>query len=390
MLFMLTERKRTWSPFRRRAEDRALSKVTLPGVLFGSTNGDQVLGPKAAMALADVFACVRRIADTAASLPLHVFRRTDLGRERVEDGVADLLLHPAPAVTQPAFVAQAIAQMVLWGECFIAKYRDGEGAVAQLGLIDPSAVQVEVKGGMSFFGIADEVGRWNVYTERDVIHARGLSVDGVRGVSAIKVAREAVSYAKALGEFGAAFMRNGARPAGVLTVPPGPASEELIENLREGFEARHTDPGRVAVLSGEVSFAAVTMPLQDAEYIAQREFSTREICRILGVFPWMVGAASGDSLTYSNTSEQVRAHLTFSVSPLLRYVEAALAADAELFPPESRQYPAFVLDALLRPDPATRAQVYTAALNESTGWMTRAEVRELEDLPAEQEAMQSA
>src|SRR4051794_41083129 len=98
----------------RRAEDRALSRATLPGVLFGQADSAEVVSPRGSMALADVFACVRRIADTAASLPLHVFRRGELGRERAEDGVAELLAHPAPAVTQAALVAQMAAHMSLW------------------------------------------------------------------------------------------------------------------------------------------------------------------------------------------------------------------------------------------------------------------------------------
>jgi phage portal protein BeeE len=64
-------------------------------------------------------------------------------------------------------------------------------------------------------------------------------------------------------------------------------------------------------------------------------------------------------------------------------VEQALGACAALFPPGSGLYPMFELDALLRGAPEQRAAVYTQALNPQTGWMTRAEVRALEDLPAE-------
>ncbi len=44
----------------------------------------------------------------------------------------------------------------------------------------------------------------------------------------------------------------------------------------------------------------------------------------------------------------------------------------------------FSLDGLLRGDTATRAGVYTQALSADTGWMTRAEVRELENLNPEE------
>jgi phage portal protein BeeE len=44
----------------------------------------------------------------------------------------------------------------------------------------------------------------------------------------------------------------------------------------------------------------------------------------------------------------------------------------------------FETDALLRSDAKTRAEVYEKALDPLTGWMTRAEVRRLEDLEPEQ------
>jgi phage portal protein BeeE len=40
---------------------------------------------------------------------------------------------------------------------------------------------------------------------------------------------------------------------------------------------------------------------------------------------------------------------------------------------------------LLRAAAAQRADIYTKALNAETGWMTRAEVRELEDLSPEED-----
>ena len=51
---------------------------------------------------------------------------------------------------------------------------------------------------------------------------------------------------------------------------------------------------------------------------------------------------------------------------------------------------AFDFDALLRATPEQRAQQYTAALDPVKGWMTRAEVRELEDLTPEPEPERTA
>jgi HK97 family phage portal protein len=372
----------------RRGETRDLTKATVPDVFFGGDGYALPVSPRGAIALADVLACVRRIADTAASLPLHVYRRSERGRERVREGTGELLFRPAPAVTQAAFVAHLMATMALHGEAVIGKYRDEDGDVAQLGLIDPSTVQVEVEGGIPFYGVPDpDTGVFEVLTERDIVHVKSMSLDGIRGLSPIRAAREAVAYSQTLSQLGVRFTRQGSRPSGVLSVPAGSGQEELLDSLREQFESRHggaPNAGRVAVLSGEVTFSPLSMPLQDAEYIAQRELSTREICRIMGVPPWMVGGSTNDSLTYATVQEQARAFVTFSLGPMLHYVESALSLDVELFPPETRTYAAFELEGLLRGSPGDRASFYTAALDPERGWMTRAEVRVREDLPAEE------
>ena len=62
-------------------------------------------------------------------------------------------------------------------------------------------------------------------------------------------------------------------------------------------------------------------------------------------------------------------------------IERAFSNDSDLCP--GGTYLQFDLDGLLRADAAQRAAIYTQALNADTGWMTRAEVRELEDLPPE-------
>ena len=378
--------KRRW--WQRGHEDRALGVENVPALMLQHTQAGVPVSPRGAMSVADCYAAIRVLSDAAATLPLHVYRRASGGRERVEGGVAELLQRPAPAVTQASLVASMLAHLNLWGECFLGLYRDETGAVFQIGLLAPDRITVEQRGGLPTYGYADEDGRYGIYSMRDILHVKAMSVDQLRGVSPVRQAREALGYASALAEHGAKFMRNGARPSGVLHVESGVHADEQIENLREAWAERHegaTNAGKVALLTGEVKFEPVSMPLQDAEYVAQRELSTQEVARIFRVPPFMLGAKTGDSLTYSTVAEQARAFVLFSLKPWLVAIEQALSGCVELFAPESRTYCQFELDGLLRGDPAARAAVYTQALNPQTGWMNRPEVREMEDLPREAE-----
>ena len=106
-----------------------------------------------------------------------------------------------------------------------------------------------------------------------------------------------------------------------------------------------------------------------------------EVARIFRVPPWMIGADPGESLTYSNVESQSLSFVTYSLRPWLVAIEQAISADADLCP--GSLYVEFLLDALLRADSAARASFYTAALDPLTGWMTRQEVRERENLEPE-------
>lgn len=130
---------------------------------------------------------------------------------------------------------------------------------------------------------------------------------------------------------------------------------------------------------------------EDAQFLGQRELSAREVARLFRVPPWMIGAGDGGSMTYSNVEQQAQAFVTFSLRPWLVLIEQAITADVDLCPPGI--YVEFLLDALMRGESKTRAEVYTAALNPETGWMTRDEVRRLENLgpaPTPQKPSQGA
>jgi HK97 family phage portal protein len=163
-----------------------------------------------------------------------------------------------------------------------------------------------------------------------------------------------------------------------------PAATEQLENLKTDFEARHrgsANAGRIGLLTGAVKFQALAMSNADLEWLGSCRWSDQQIAQIFRCPPWVIGADSGSSLTYTTVAEQLRAFVMFSLRPWLVAIEAAFNADAELL--GGGLYVLHELDALLRADPAARAAMYTAALDPVTGWAKRAEVREWEDLPAE-------
>jgi HK97 family phage portal protein len=221
----------------------------------------------------------------------------------------------------------------------------------------------------------------------DIIHIRSMSTDGVVGLSPVQCARTALGLSSSLTKHAAYFFKNDARPGGILRVD-GDLNSDQIRSLQTTWGIGHgrlEDAHKFAVFSGEVDWIPVSLPLDDAQFLEQRQLAATETARVFGLPAWAINAPTSDSLTYKNVTSQAEYLVKFSLAPHLTVVEQAFTNDRELSP--QSVYVEFLFDNLLRADAATRSEVYTRALDPITGWMSRAEVRRLENLdPTEDEA----
>jgi HK97 family phage portal protein len=354
--------------------------------MLTSTPSGESVTASSGLEIGDAYACVRVLAEAAASLPLIPYKRVNEGRERIERGPTPALLEqPAPAVTQSAFIGQAVAHLNTYGNAYIGKYRES-GRIVQLGLLAPDRMKVELKRGQPVYSYLGPKGeRHPDLTFRDVLHIKALTTDGLLGLSPVRQARIVLGLSGQLAEHSSTFFANDARPSGILKVKrfAGTDSQD-VDKLKEEFNAEHKgteNAHKIAVLAGEWDFTPFSMPLDDAQFLEQRKLSAVEVARIFRVPPWMIGADSGESMTYSNTEQQSLQFVTYSLRPWLVAIEQAFSNDPDLF--GVGEYVEFLLDALLRADSKTRAEVYKMALDPITGWMNRDEVRQRENLAPE-------
>jgi HK97 family phage portal protein len=364
--------------------DNELPLAGLPTIVSGSTYWK--LAPVEALAIADVWAAVRVLSDAVSSLPLHVYRKTDTGRERVTSGkLVDLLERPSPGVTEADLTSTLMCHVLVWGAGFLAKYRQA-GEVAQLGLIHPDRIRPELEDGRLRFRYTPGTGGQQLLTEADVVHVKGLSTDSLNGLSAVSQAARVLGLSDSLVRHAMSFFEETTqRPAGVLRLgsPELHPSEEGRQRERAKFESEMKSHG-VLVVTGDTEYTPIAAKLDDSQFTDQRRLACQEIARVFRVPSHMLNAGSGgDSLTYSTVEQQSLDFVRYSLTPWLRRIELAISNDRDLA--FQRQFVKFEVDGLLRADAKTRAEVYTHALDPITGWMDRNEVRRLEDLPPEEE-----
>jgi HK97 family phage portal protein len=196
-------------------------------------------------------------------------------------------------------------------------------------------------------------------------HGHGRGVLDAHGVD-LGLAWAVRQYAA--GTFGAGI------PSGYLKVTAPNPTQEQVDQLKSKWMAQHGGARRsIAVLNATTEFHPISISPIDAQLDSARTWSLRDIALAFGLPPYMLGVP-GDSSTYANVESRMTELRTFTLLPWARRIEATL--DAQLPGTTSVKLD---LDATLRADTSTRWAAYSTAL--ADGWLTKDEVRALEDRP---------
>ncbi len=368
--------------FNRIFKARDKPKNMLPGstysFFFGSTTSGKTVNERTALQTTAVYACVRILAETIASLPLHTFRYTDRGKEKALDHPLYYLLHNEPNSEMTSFVFREtlMSHLLLWGNAYAQIIRDGRGQILSLYPLLPDKMTVDrAASGDIIYQYRTDRGVYLLRRE-EVLHVPGLGFDGLIGYSPIAMAKNAIGMAIATEEYGASFFANGANPGGVLE-HPGVVKDP--KRVRESWNAVYqgsSNAHRVAVLEEGMKFQAIGIPPEQAQFLETRKFQINEIARIFRVPPHML--ADLEKSSFSNIEQQSLEFVKYTLDPWVIRWEMAIQK-ALFLPSEKKQYfVKFNLDGLLRGDYQSRMTGY--ATGRQNGWLSSNDIRELENM----------
>ena len=345
---------------------------------FGSTASGKTVNERTAMQTTAVYACVRILAETIASLPLHIYKYTDKGKEKAVDHKLYYLLHdePNPEMTSFVFRETLMSHLLLWGNAYAQIIRDGRGNVLSLYPLLPDKITVDRNlNGEIYYQYLKDTGTI-ILRKEEVLHIPGLGFDGLVGYSPIAMSKNAIGMAIACEEYGAKFFANGANPGGVLE-HPGVVKDP--KRVRDSWNAVYQGSGnahRVAVLEEGMKFQSIGIPPEQAQFIATRKFQITEIARIFRIPPHMIGDLEKSS--FSNIEQQSLEFVKYTLDPWVVRWEQSIQR-ALLSQEEKRKYfIKFNVDGLLRGDYQSRMNGYS--VGRQNGWLSSNDVRELENL----------
>jgi HK97 family phage portal protein len=337
------------------------------------------------MRCATVFACVRVLSESIASLPIHLYKRKDDGgRTRAEDHPAYKLMHtePHPDITACQYIETVVMHLALTGNHYSLLTPRNDGSVGSLTPLNPRNVKVEYTSAGSLRYVYTENGKPIVYDAAQILHIPGLAWDGIVGMSPIAYARESIGLALAAEEFGARFFGSGTNVGTVFTVPAGVRmSQEQSDKLLEDLRAKHAGLGSAhsgMILPNGMTATRVGVPPSDAQFLESRKFQKAEIASIFRVPLVMIQEHEGSTTWGSGIESMTIGFVVYTLRPWMVRIEQAL--NRKLLSGEDRDnyYFEFLTAALLRGDQAARANYYMQAIQNQ--WMTPNEVRQLENM----------
>lgn len=346
-------------------------------LILGSTYSGENVSPKTSVQLVPVWAAVQLVAGAVGSLPLKVYR-TDSDGSRVETPshrAAKLLAFPNQYMAGDEMVEQIVLSLLLWGNAFVLKIKSSNGVV-ELWPLDPSRVKVTRSSEGYPLYVVD--GKKGPYTQSTILHIRGLSFDGLVGLSPIQMARQGLGTYAAAAKYQGRFWKNNATPGGVLT-HPSRLSPDAAERLRAQWNAAHRgdQANSTAILEEGMSYQPLSLPLSDSKLLEAMDASVVDVARLFQVPSAMLQTSvAGQSMQYSSTEMEYQHFLRFTLRRWLSRIEKSLMRDADIFLNSglgAKFTASFDATDLTRGDTKTIADINIALFKE--GIVTRDEVR---------------
>lgn len=276
-----------------------------------------------------VYRAVSIVSGTVAGLPLKSYRDDKTTGQRVR--VASVLDDPGGffGLTQFEWVELVMIHLLLHGNAYLLHQYNQGGALIGLLPLHPSCVQVcpvDDPWRKEFEVTLCEAGRVRL-TPMDLTHIMGLGTDGLRGLSPIRIMRNAVGTGLAGDEAAARMFGNGMLIGGLVSSDET-LTKDQAEEVKAGLKAKLAGvdkAGDIAVVNASLKFSPWTMSNGDAQFLETRVHQIEEVARMFGVPPHLLGQTEKQTSWGTGVSEQNRGLARYTLAPWTSRLEQRLS-----------------------------------------------------------------
>lgn len=353
---------------------------------FDSAAG-MAVSPETAMRLSAVYSCVHVRSETLASCPLVIFKRLpNGGKERATEHPLYKLLHNRPNQWQTSleWVEMMQAHLDLRGNAFSRILPGPSGPIDQLIPLHPDLVQVfRLPNGRLRYQVRSRFqAEVDNYSQDEIFHLRGLSSDGLVGLSPIAVQSETIGTGLGRQDYEGRQLQNDGKPPFVVQYPGKFRDDSARANYRDSMQKSQTgeNRGKVMLLEDGMTAKELGVTNKDSQFLETKNATRVEICGMYRVPPHKIAIL--ERSTNNNIEHQGIEFVTDCVRPMAVRWESRLNTD--LIDPisaalgDDEYFAEFLVDGLLRGDMKSRYDAY--AIGRNWGWLCPDMICEFEGL----------
>lgn len=324
-----------------------------------------------------IYAAVTRIANTVASIPVHVYK----GRERQDTHPLEKLLNLSPNPSMSAYIFKQTMEAFrnTEGMAYALIIRDELGEITRLDVLDPTRVRplIERDSREIWYDITLE-GKTYPIPGYMVLALKHMSANGISGIRPLDVLRGSLDYDAEVKEI--SLNQLDGINHGVMLEVPGQALDETrkAQIVADFLDAYESSGQRVLVLEGGIKATTFNQSPVDAQLMDVERITRNRVATVYNLPPHMLGDYSDTS--FSTAEQQMQEFLQLTIIPIVQQWEdelnRKLLSDADY---KAGYRFRFDTDSLIRADMVAMANKYQMAIR--GGWMRMNEVREREGLP---------
>lgn len=270
--------------------------------------------PKTALQVSTVLACARAIADGCATPDLHVFReKKDRTREKAVNIPEYRILARRPNEWQTSFEWRRMMTLhaVLNGTALSIITRGDNGRVRELLPVD-NFQERRVSRYQVVYDCYDQFGRIGSFGPDEVFILRNLQWSLMENMNCVQIAGRAIKIAMASDKNLVQQQSNGLKPLGVYSIA-GNLNPEQHAKLEKWVSSK-IGGGKPLILDRDAKWQQTGQNNSDGQTAELRSQTVEEVCRVMGVFPIIVGH-SDKAATFASTEAFFGAHLKNCLMP---------------------------------------------------------------------------
>lgn len=351
------------------------------GTPVGSAFEDTAtIGMDSALQVSTVWACVKLLVETIASLPLFVYQTDPRGqRTLARDELLYQVLHDSPNRRQTIqeFWEFMLLNLFFRGNAYAWLQRNAFGDVISMYPLAADQVEVTVMIDGSLVYAYRYGEKTLIYLEADILHIRGMG-NGIVGLSPLDYMRASVGLAISAQNHTSQTYRKQARRPGIL-MSDNVLTPDQRNALRESFgEIATGGQKELFILEAKFKFEPLGMTPADLQLLDTRRFAVEDIARWFGVPSVLINDTERTTTWGTGVEQIIEGFYKFTLRPQLTRIEQALNRRVLSPAQRSRGLQAeFSFDALLRASLKDRMEIYAKATQ--NGIKTRNECRQLEN-----------